>query len=203
MIQFEQFTGGVFDTNAFLIRGPAGTILIDAPQGADQRFATGQIDFLILTHGHIDHITDAAAIQNRHGCQVGCHSDTVQMVTNRDFFRDWGFGLEADPVQPGFLIQETAEVGIAGLSIQIFEVPGHCPGSICLYLTDHGLLFGGDVLFRGGIGRWDLPGGDHELLVNGIRSKLFPLPDATRVLAGHGPETSIAREKTTNPWLQI
>jgi glyoxylase-like metal-dependent hydrolase (beta-lactamase superfamily II) len=203
MIRFEEFCGGVLDTNAFLLRGPAGNVLIDAPQGADQHFATESIHALLLTHGHFDHVADAAAIQRRHGCRVYFHPETLPMVTDPNFFRDWGFALEVEPIEAagGEFLTAASHLAVGGLDFEVLEVPGHCPGSLCFYLPTDGALFGGDVLFRGGIGRWDLPGGDHDLLVTGIRGKILPLPDRTRVFPGHGPVTTVVHERTTNSWL--
>ncbi len=201
MIQFETFTGGVLDTNAFLLAAPAGKILIDAPQGADAHFADAEIHTLLLTHGHFDHTADAEAIRARHDCEVYCHPDTLPMITDRNFFRSWGFGLEVEPVSNPRTISETPTATFAGLNFRVLEVPGHCPGSVCFLIEASGSLFGGDVLFRGGVGRADLPGGDPNLLIAGIRSKILTLPDATRVLPGHGPDTTVGDERATNPWL--
>jgi glyoxylase-like metal-dependent hydrolase (beta-lactamase superfamily II) len=203
MIKFEEFTGGLLETNAFLLRGPAGNLLIDAPQEADAHFAGERIDALLLTHGHFDHVADAAAIQQRHGCRVYYHRDTLPMVTDPDFFRSWGYPLEVQPIDDtaGELIDETSVLTLAGFDFRALEVPGHCPGSLCFHFPAEGVLFGGDVLFRGGIGRWDLPGGDHDLLVAGIRKKILPLPDATRVFPGHGPATTVGFERINNSWL--
>jgi len=202
MIKFEEFTGGMLDTNAFLVRGPSGNLLIDAPDGADQRFAGEKIDALLLTHGHFDHVADAAAIQRRHGCQVYYHADTIPMVTERDFFQKRGFAFDIEPVSGGELLAATPGQELAGLRFAVLEVPGHCPGSLCFYFAKEGVLFGGDVLFRSGIGRWDLPGGDLDLLLTGIREKILTLPDSTRVFPGHGPATTVGHERTTNDWLR-
>lgn len=201
MSGLELFTGGPLDTNAYFLETPVGNVLFDAPQGADAHFAGRKVDWLILTHGHFDHTADAAGIRRRHGCRIGFHEETTPMVRDRDFFRRFGFGLEIEPFDADFLIGEGDVNGVAGLAMQALFVPGHCPGSLCFFLRDRGIVIGGDVLFRGGVGRWDLPGGDGPLLFEGIRSKLFALPSGTVVLPGHGPATTIGEEKATNPYV--
>lgn len=199
--RFNLFTGGPLDTNSFLLAGAGGRILFDAPQGADEHFAKTPIDWLVLTHGHFDHTADVARIQQRHGCKIAYHPDTEPMATDRTFFRRHGFGLEVEPFHADLLLREGADCTVAGESMQILEVPGHCPGSLCFYFPDDRILIGGDVLFRGGVGRWDLPGGDKDLLFSGIREKVFRLPDDTIVLPGHGPETTVGIERTSNPYV--
>ena len=203
MNRFKSFTGGALDTNCFLYETPAGNILFDAPQGADEAFRDEKVDLLLLTHGHFDHVADGAAIKARHGCRIACHSDTVPMVADRDFFRRWGFALEIEPFTPDFLLNEGPSQDVLSAPMDIFLVPGHCPGSLCFLLKDEGVLVGGDVLFHGGVGRWDLPGGDRDLLFSGIRQKLFPLDGNTAVLPGHGPATTIGLERSENPFLRV
>jgi hydroxyacylglutathione hydrolase len=200
MQKFKSFTGGPFDTNCFLYAAPEGNILFDAPPGADAAFANERIALLLLTHGHYDHVADAAAILRRHGCPVAYHPDTAPMVTDPEFFRRWGFGLEVEPFTADFLIGETPATTFLGAPCAVLDVPGHCPGSVCFHLTADAVLVGGDVLFHDGVGRWDLPGGDRDLLFRGIVEKLFPLPETTTVLPGHGPATTIGRERRENPF---
>ena len=200
---YEAFCGGMFETNCYLVHAPEGDVLFDAPQGAcDWLLARGvQIKLLILTHGHIDHVQDLARIKKQFGCPIGCHSETTPMISDRDFFRNFGFELEIEPATADFLIEETDSREFLGLDLKVLEVPGHCPGSLCFFSREHQLLVGGDVLFAGGVGRWDLPGGDGELLFRGIITKLFPLGDDVTVLPGHGPTTTIGTERRTNPFL--
>lgn len=195
----DTFTGGMFQTNCFFL--PESGILIDAPQeSADWLQAQGhRVALLLLTHGHVDHVWDGARIQREHACPVACHPETVPMVSNPDFFRRFGFALEIETFTPGVMLAESPAATLAGVTFRILEVPGHCPGSLC-FLAE-GLLFGGDVLFAGGVGRWDLPGGDRDLLFTGIRTKLFPLPPETKVLPGHGPATTIGHELLHNPFV--
>jgi hydroxyacylglutathione hydrolase len=197
------FTGGIFDTNCFLAETSSGLLLFDAPDGvADWLRATGRKPTtLLLTHGHIDHIWDAAEIQREFGCNVGIHPDSAPMVRERGFFRNFGFEFEVEPLEPDLSVEEGLGQMFGGDAWDVFEVPGHCPGSLCFFSHEQRLLIGGDVLFAGGVGRWDLPGGDRDLLLNGIRKKLFPLGDDVIVHPGHGPATTIGEERRTNPYL--
>lgn len=203
MNRFKMFTGGPLDTNAFYFQAAEGFILFDAPMGSDDAFRDCPVDLLLLTHGHFDHVADAAAIIKRHGCKVGLHSDGLPMVTDREFFRRWGFGLEIEPFQADLLLDTEGPTTFLGTEFTLLHVPGHCPGSLCFYQPAESTLVGGDVLFQGGVGRTDLPGGDTELLFTGIREKLLTLPDKVTVLPGHGPATTIGRERRDNPYLAI
>jgi glyoxylase-like metal-dependent hydrolase (beta-lactamase superfamily II) len=202
-MKYETFTGGLFDTNCYLFEGPKGHILFDAPDGVcDWLVKRGvSLSLLILTHGHIDHVQDVAIIKETFNCPIGCHPETEPMIADPDFFRRFGFGLDLKPTKPDFFITETDERDFLGLKMQVLEVPGHCPGSLCFFERTSGLLVGGDVLFQASVGRCDLPGGDAELLFSGIREKLFPLGDEVVVLPGHGAPTKIGVEKKTNPFL--
>lgn len=202
-MQIQSFTGGIFETNCFLIDPGRESILIDAPQETAEWLRTKKfrVAWLLLTHAHIDHVIDAAQIKAEHGCKVGYHVDSTPMLTDRNFFKRIGFGFEVEPVEADFLIAETDSWKLGGLDFKILEVPGHCPGSLCFFEKSQRILFGGDVLFAGGVGRWDLPGGDRDLLMRGIREKVLPLGDDVRILPGHGPTTTVGIERKTNPFL--
>jgi hydroxyacylglutathione hydrolase len=202
MIEFQSFIGGIFETNGYLLAAPNGLILFDAPAGICEWLEKigRQPDLLLITHGHLDHIEDAHAVKERFGCRVGFHADSQPLISEPGFLRQ--FGLEVAPTQADFLIDETDSREFLGLRFQIFLVPGHCPGSLCFYLIDEKVLFGGDVLFAGSIGRTDLPGCDHEALISNIQRKLYLLPEETQVLPGHGPPTTIGYEKRYNPFVR-
>ncbi|MDQ6655311.1 MAG: MBL fold metallo-hydrolase [Verrucomicrobiota bacterium] len=200
---YETFCGGIFETNCYVLSAPEGAILFDAPDGACEWLTAQGIEprLLLLTHGHFDHVPDVAKIQRRFGCKIGCHADTVPMISDPEFFRNYGFQLEIEPAEPDFLIEETPERSFLGMKFEVLDVPGHSPGSLCFHSREGKLLIGGDVIFAGGVGRWDLPGGDAELLFRGIRTKLFPLGDDVVVLPGHGPSTTVGAERRTNPFV--
>lgn len=202
MLNFETFTGGLFETNGFFLEAPEGNILIDAPHGAAEHFAHRDIHLLLLTHGHFDHIVDAAKIIRRTGCRCAIHADSLPLVNSPDAVARYGFSLEIDPIQPDWILEEGPGRNFLGLVFDVLHVPGHCPGSLCFYDRRHGVLFGGDVLFQGGVGRWDLPGGDEKLLFSGIREKLYKLPPQTEVYPGHGSATTIGAEMKTNPYVR-
>jgi hydroxyacylglutathione hydrolase len=202
-MKYETFCGGVFETNCYLLHAREGCILFDAPDGACQWLESRGLEpkMLLLTHGHFDHVPDVAKIKRRFGCQIGCHPTTAPMISDPDFFRNFGFQLELEPAQPDFFVEATPSRDFLGAEMQVLEVPGHCPGSLCFFSRPEKLLIGGDVLFAGGVGRWDLPMGDGKLLFAGIKTKLFPLGDDITVLPGHGPLTTIGQERRTNPFV--
>ncbi len=204
MLRIEVHTGGAFQTNAYAIPTPSGgRLLLDAPAGVVDwaRRREWRVEGLLLTHAHLDHVEEAAAVERAFSCPVWYHRDGEPFLRDRDAFRRWGLDLDLEPLTGGVLIDECERIELGGVAFQLLLVPGHCPGSICFLLPEDRVLLAGDTIFAGSIGRTDLPFGDHELLLRGIREKLFPLGDDVRVLPGHGPATTIGRERTTNPYL--
>ena len=190
------------ETNAYLLECPEGNLLIDAPEGSAEAFRHIPIALLVLTHGHFDHVWDAAEMARIHGCPVAMHATTEEMLADQNLLRRFGIDLEVEPIAASFLLKEGVGQKLLGKSFDLLEVPGHCPGSLCFYDQARDVIFVGDVLFAGGVGRWDLPGGDGELLLSGIQKKLLQLPPQTIAYPGHGSATTIGEEKRSNPYLQ-
>lgn len=209
----DEFTGGQFQTNGYLLSLPGGSrILIDAPEGVANWLDSREygIDLLLLTHLHYDHVVDVAALKRAHDCPVLAHSNPDPDITLETILKQTISGsLEIEPFEIDRLLagEIAVEIEPDGLNLGILHVPGHSPDSLCFGPFDHDaleglpILFGGDVLFRGGIGRTDFPHGDPDLLISGIREKVFALPDEIIVLPGHGPATTIGIEKRSNPFL--
>ena len=158
--------------------------------------------WLINTHGHFDHVIGNAFVCRTWPVKTAAHRDDLFLMENA--YRQgeiFGFTVEQPPTPAVFLNEEDI-ITFDDVSLQIRHIPGHSPGSIVLYSSVQNWIIVGDVMFRGSIGRTDLPGGNYDLLMNGIENKLMTLPSDTKVYTGHGPETSIGRERKYNPFLK-
>jgi hydroxyacylglutathione hydrolase len=159
---------------------------------------------ILITHGHSDHIAGNAAVKERYpACPiVVSHGDAQKLIDpDLNLSGAYGFALYSPPGD--VLVAEGDVYSAAGLDLTVREIPGHSTGHI-VFVWQTGkpaVVFGGDVLFAGSIGRTDFPGGSFEQLASGIWSKLFTLPDDTQVLPGHGPPTTVGQEKRTNPFV--
>ena len=201
-MKIEIYTGGLLQTNAYLIHAPQGLILVDAPEGVFDWLGGKKPDHLLLTHGHYDHMFDAAQLKDDSGCKVWVHDDSRFLVEHPETMLPFSPYSHIEPVKADTGIAESKNFPVAGIAFQTFLCPGHCPGSICFHDAASKVLYGGDVLFAGGVGRWDLPDGSFEQLEDAICNKLYKLPDETKVLPGHGPATTIGVEKRTNPFVK-
>ncbi len=200
-MKISTYTGGMVQTNGYLVESLNGNYLVDAPEGICE-WLEGKgvrVDALYLTHQHYDHVEDVAELQKR-GVKVFGWANYSKDLTLETHGASWGMP-EVAPFQVDELVAE-GKGDYFHVPTQVSHVPGHSLDSITFYLRDAGLVFVGDALFAGSIGRCDLPGGDFDQLISGIKEKLIILPDETRVLSGHGPETTIGHEKMTNGYLR-
>jgi glyoxylase-like metal-dependent hydrolase (beta-lactamase superfamily II) len=168
--------------------------------------ASGLKPTMVLhTHGHLDHAGGTADLMRRlpDGIPVGLHRDELQLYQGL-VMQGRMFGMEVEePPQPSLWLEGGQRLSLGELELEVRHTPGHSPGGVCFVV--HGapepLVIAGDVLFAGSIGRTDLMGGSFPVLEQSIRSQLYTLPDETRVICGHGPDTTIGRERATNPFV--
>jgi len=202
---------GAYETNSYILRPSSNSsdcIIIDTGLQSEEL-----LDFLkksklnplalILTHGHPDHTTGVSALRDDFPrIQVYIHALDAKLLVSPPSLLVAMAGIRIRrAASADVLIEGPTTVEIAGIVLEVFHTPGHTPGGICLYSREDGVVFVGDTLFEGSVGRTDL-GGDMAQLINSIKQKLLTLPDETIVCPGHGPQTTIARERTYNPFLQ-
>jgi hydroxyacylglutathione hydrolase len=211
MISLKTFVFNDFNVNTFVLYDDTKECVIIDPgcnNEKQQKELTGFITsqallplMLINTHGHIDHIAGNRFVKSTYKIPLAVHEKDLYLLENAFQYAEF-FAFDAEqPPAPDIFLKEGDTIRFGDAAISVLHVPGHSPGSIVLYSKASYLLIAGDVLFRGSIGRTDLPGGDYNILIKGITEKLMTLPRETTVHPGHGPATTIGLEYDTNPFL--
>ena len=212
MVSVRSFTFNALQENTHIIYAPGGEAVIIDP-GNDSAEELKQMDdfltaqnaspvMIINTHCHVDHVLGVQAVKEKYNipfCIYRLEKEVLSAV--KIYAPTFGFMSFNEPVPDSFISEgDTFKVGET--TWRTLFVPGHSPGHIAFYQEDLKKLIAGDIIFRNSIGRTDLPGGDHETLISGIKGKIFCLPDEVEVYSGHGPNTSIGYEKKFNPFLK-
>lgn len=201
---------GVFQENCYVVgsRRTGEAICIDPGDQPDEVLALARdmgvtIKIVANSHGHMDHIMGVQGVHSATGAKFLLHRSDLGLVQHswKKNAAQFGFDLEQGPPDPHGHVVDGDVVEVAGLRLRVLETPGHTPGSVSYY-AEEGLLFSGDTLFRGSIGRTDMEGGDYDQEMTSICDRLLTLPDKTIVLPGHMAETTVELEKQHNPFVQ-
>lgn len=211
MLHIKSFTFNPFQENTYLAYDDQGeAVLIDpgCHTSGERReleefvMTNGlKVTHLLNTHCHIDHVLGNAWAKKRFGIPLWIHEKEIAVLKSVEVYApNYGFQGYESSVADHFL-EEGKEFKVGEESLKILFVPGHAPGHVVFYHKESNQCIAGDTLFRGSIGRTDLPGGNHQLLLEKIKTQLFTLPDETIIYSGHGPETNIGFEKIYNPFV--
>jgi glyoxylase-like metal-dependent hydrolase (beta-lactamase superfamily II) len=207
-IRVHPFSAGAFAENGYIIAEEDATFAVAVDPGAA---ASRMADFLadnglfceaiLLTHAHLDHIEGVADLVARTGAATWMHPDD-RLLYEHVQQQGAAFGLDVKH-QPAVdhALAHGQILRFGGIELEVRHVPGHSPGHVLFYSATAGFAIVGDIVFAGSIGRTDLPGGDMAALLRGIRENVLTLPDATVLYPGHGPETTVERERVGNPFL--
>ncbi len=211
MLQIQSFTFGPFQENTYVLHNAAKKGIIIDPgcfefheQQVLRDYISNQgiqLERLLLTHGHLDHILGNQFIYETYGLLPEMHRADLPFIEFQSLSAQ-RFGLQTDQSPlPKVFIEPNEALAFYEDSFKVLHTPGHSQGSISFYHEARNFIISGDVLFKQSIGRTDLPGGDYDVLIASIKDKIFQLPKATVVYSGHGPSTTVAEEMENNPFL--
>ncbi|MBN1681238.1 MAG: MBL fold metallo-hydrolase [Anaerolineae bacterium] len=209
-IEILELTLGPLQTNCYIIgdttRGEA--VIIDPVDRADVLLQAVQdknwtVRLILATHGHFDHIMASADLKTATGAPFRFHEDGLAEVRSLPAIAKGWLNIDVPPApEPDSFVREGDIITVGDITLEVLFTPGHSPGHVSYVLRSHDIVFSGDVLFLGGIGRYDLPGADYNVLMESITGKLLPLGDQFTVAPGHGPHTTIGFERQQNPYIR-
>lgn len=211
MLEIVKFSLGPAMTNAYLVadgEGDGSAVVIDPAWDGEVILAEAarrgwRVTSIWLTHAHFDHFGGAAAVADGSNPPppVALHAEDYPLWRAKGGAAFFGMDIDPGP-EPAIDLRHGQRLHIGREAVEVRHAPGHTPGHVMFYCAAAGVCFCGDVIFQFSIGRTDLPGGDHERLMRSIREEVLTLPDETRLLSGHGPETRVGVEREMNPFLQ-
>lgn len=198
--EIRQFVVGPLDTNCYALVSQGRCLVVDPGDAGDQiarQLEDVDVELIVATHGHGDHVSGVAALKEATGAAFAMSAADVGIATHATETSRWA---THDAPQPDRLLAEGDVVGVGAAELRVLEAPGHTPGG--LVLLGEGLAFVGDTIFKGGCGRTDLPGGDPAVMRQTLARLRGLIPPETALLCGHNATTTMADELANNPWLR-
>jgi glyoxylase-like metal-dependent hydrolase (beta-lactamase superfamily II) len=196
-----------FEENCYVLVDSSGEcVLIDPGEASENLIEFVEVQSLqpqmiLLTHGHFDHFGGAAELKRRWDIPIAIHSGDADLVGPRYGGGAVIFGLDVEPIMPDRLLEDGDVISMGPTTLSVIHTPGHSPGSVTFYDEVNGRAFCGDLIFRGAIGRYDLPGSDAQALFHSLWERILTMPDEVVLFPGHGPKTTVGHERVTNPFL--
>jgi len=213
MITIESFVFNSFQVNTYLVRNEKGDCLVIDPafyspeeiNTFDQYVTSNGLNIIgqLNTHCHVDHVLGVHHMVKTYNCPLRAHSNESKLLNNAPLMGEF-FGFIVEPLSGiDNPIEDNDSISIGDNYLKAILVPGHSPGSLCFYSREGGFVITGDTLFRGSIGRTDLPGGDYDTLIRSLQKRVLILPSETIVYPGHGNPTTVEEETLNNPFLAM
>ncbi len=201
-MEIKTFTSGPFQVNSYLITNKKEAIIIDPFESKEilKEIKDYKIKYIILTHGHIDHILAVNELKEKTNAKIAIHRDDLDLLNNENENMSISFNVKLKKITPEIILEDNQVLELENKKLKIIHTPGHTQGSISILVDNN--LFSGDTLFESSIGRTDLPTGSLEQEINSIKTKLLTLPEDTIIYPGHGEKTTIKQEKENNPFLK-
>ncbi|OHE71454.1 MAG: hypothetical protein A2007_02130 [Verrucomicrobia bacterium GWC2_42_7] len=208
-MKIETYKVGLLQTNTYLLldKEREAGFLIEAPQGIRKELGSLiqsrklQLKGILITHGHWDHVGDVAYFQEEN-VTIYAHEGDLHLLKNPMIAADYmPPGMSIPPITIDHSLKDGEVLNLLDQEIHVLHTPGHTPGNVSFYIPSLNCVFVGDLLFAGSVGRTDFPGGSFSLLEKSIKEKIYTLPDETIIYPGHGPSTTVKREKHHNPYV--
>jgi len=207
-MELKAIVVGPFEVNCYVYWDKVSNDAVIIDPGGDEHLILEAVEqagsmprAILLTHGHGDHIASVGAIREKYQIPIYVNKEDEDLLANPSDIVSTYYGRLVQSPPADFFVVDEQLLTFGSITLRVLSTPGHTPGGVCYLDENEGLLFCGDTLFFGSVGRTDLPGGSYDQLIESIRTKILTLPDEVICFPGHGPQTTVGAERNNNPFL--